>query len=130
MSTSQTGISFPFRLGVKGGVMTSSTNVNKPTHIEEGITQLLLTNKFERTMETHMYSDVRYFNFKTINESLKSLLKYYIVETLKLEPRISVDLEDINIEEIKESDGNKVIAHIKYRILAYNEDEYTLSLEI
>lgn len=130
MSVSQTGISFPFRIGVKGGLALSSTNIYEPTHLEESITQLLLTNKFERPMETHMYSDVRSFVFKTLDESLKNLLKYYIVETLKLEPRIIVTQDDIEIEEVKNGENVKVVAHIGYRIPSYNEDLYEINLEI
>ena len=38
-----TGISFPFRVGVKGGVVMSTTNEREVPHIIEAMKQILLT---------------------------------------------------------------------------------------
>ena len=49
------GVSFPFRIGVKGGIAMSGTNVNSARHIEESIQQILSTRRGERVMETFFY---------------------------------------------------------------------------
>lgn len=126
MAFNHTGVSFPFRLGVKGGIVMSTTDVNSVEHIEESMIQILKTKKFERTMETHMYSDLRSFTFKTIDESLKSLLKYMICEALKLETRITVSQEDITVTQ----EGDSVTADIGYRIPIYGDGIYYLSTQI
>lgn len=126
MAFNQTGVSFPFRLGVKGGIVLSTTDVNSVEHIEESIVQILKTRKFERTMETHMYSDIRSLTFKTIDDSLKTLTKYMISEALKLEKRITVKQEDIIVTDEDEA----LYALIGYRIPQYGEGIYYLKYEI
>ena len=39
------GISFPFRVGVKGGIAMSGTYVNFARHIEESIQQIVSTRR-------------------------------------------------------------------------------------
>lgn len=126
MAFNQTGVSFPFRLGVKGGIVMSTTDINSVEHIEESIVQILKTCKFERTMETHMYSDIRSLTFKTIDESLKIMTKYMICEALKLETRITVSMEDVIITD----EGNVLYALIGYRIPQYGDGVYYLNYEI
>ena len=53
-----TGISFPFRIGTKGGVVMSSTSPTEVPHIVESIKQILTTAFLERTMESGFYSDL------------------------------------------------------------------------
>ena len=110
-----TGISFPFRIGVKGGVVTSTTGVMDVQHIVEAMTQILCTRPMERCMEYHFKSEIDTNIFEPNDVSIKTLLSYQITEALReLEDRISVDSVSI------ESKGSAVIAVIHYTVLAYN----------
>lgn len=113
MSTDYTGISFPIRLNSKGGMMLSSLNNNSVAHIEEAMLQILLTYKMERTMETHFHSDIDSFVFSTIDETEETLLKHFILEALKLEPRVTVSREDIKVVDAGE---NTLKVNISYRL--------------
>ena len=115
-----TGISFPFRIGVKGGVVTSTTGVMDVQHIVEAMTQILLTRPMERCMEYHFKSEIDSSVFEPNDVSIRTLLAYQVKEALtKLEDRISVD--SVNIT----SEGSSVIAVINYTVLAYNTSHTT-----
>ena len=115
-----TGISFPFRIGVKGGVVTSTTNVREVPHIIEAMNQILRTRPMERCMEYHFKSDVDSNIFEPNDTSTQTLIAYQIKEALReLEDRISVDSVDITPE------GSLVIAEIKFTVLAYNSTHTT-----
>ena len=110
-----TGISFPFRIGVKGGVVTSTTSVMDVQHIIEAMTQILLTRPMERCMEYHFKSDFDSSLFEPNDISIRTLLSYQITEALReLEDRIKVDKVTIT------SQDSSVIAEIKFTVLAYN----------
>lgn len=115
-----TGISFPFRIGVKGGVVTSTTNIREVPHIIEAMTQILRTRPMERCMEYHFKSEIDSSLFEPNDDSVKTLIVYQIKEALReLEDRISVDSIDIT------SEGSSVIAEIKFTVLAYNSSHTT-----
>ena len=115
-----TGISFPFRIGVKGGVVTSTTSVMDAQHIIEAMTQILGTRPMERGMEYHFKSEIDSSIFEPNNISIKTLLKYQITEALvELEDRISVDSIDVTLED------SSVIAVINFTVLAYNTSHTT-----
>lgn len=110
-----TGISFPFRIGVKGGVVMSTTSVMDVQHIIEAMTQILLTRPMERCMEYHFKSEIDSSIFEPNDESIETLLSYQITEALgELEDRITVD----SVEII--SEGSTVLAVIRFTVLAYN----------
>jgi phage baseplate assembly protein W len=125
MAIEQTGISFPFRIGVNGGVVISSTSVYDVSHIEESIKQILLTHKFDRTMEPYFYSSIESFVFTKIDDSNATLLRYQVHEALQLEKRIRVDMDDIDIEQC----ADRIKIHIKYTVLVY-ETEYITTVEL
>ena len=77
------GISFPFRVGVKGGIAMSGTDINSARHIEESIQQILSTRRGERVMEYHFGSSVSTSLFEPTDTTLMNLLKYEIVEALE-----------------------------------------------
>ena len=115
-----TGISFPFRIGVKGGVVTSTTGVMDVQHIVEAMTQILCTRPMERCMEYHFKSEVDYSIFEPNDPSVKTLLAYQIKKALQeLEDRITVDSVDVT------SEGSIVIAVINFTVLAYNTSHTT-----
>lgn len=119
-----TGISFPFRIGVKGGVVTSTTGVMDVQHIVEAMTQILGTRPKERCMEYHFKSEIDANIFEPNDVSIKTLLSYQVMEALKeLEDRIVVDSVKI------ESEDSKVIAVIHYTVLAYNTS-HTTSIKV
>lgn len=119
-----TGISFPFRIGVKGGVVTSTTSVMDVQHIIEAMTQILLTRPMERSMEYHFKSDFDTSLFEPNDVSIRTLLSYQITEALReLEDRISVDKVTITSED------SSVIAVIQFKVLAYNTS-HTASIKV
>lgn len=109
------GISFPFRIGVKGGVVTSSTSATEVPHIIEAMTQILCTRPMERGMEFHFKSEIDSLLFEPNNTSIRTMLSYQVAEALRaLEDRISIDSVEIT------SDGSSVIATIHFTALMYN----------
>lgn len=109
------GISFPFRIGVKGGVVTSSTSVSNAQHIIEAMKQILGTRPMERCMEYHFKSDVDSDIFEPNDASCRTLIAYQVEEALReLEDRIEVKSVDVV------SKGSTINAVINFTILAYN----------
>lgn len=110
-----TGISFPFRIGVKGGVVLSSTSVSDAQHIIEAMTQILCTRPRERGMEYHFKSEVDTSIFEPNDTSSQTLIAYQIKEALReLEDRI-----EVNSVKITSMDSS-IFATINFTILAYN----------
>lgn len=110
-----TGISFPFRIGVKGGVVTSTTSVSNAQHIVESMKQILGTRPMERCMEYHFMSDIDSDIFEPNDASCRTLIAYQVEEALReLEDRVKVDSVDIVSED------STVNAVIHFTILAYN----------
>lgn len=110
------GISFPFRIGNKGGIVMSNANLQDVEHIEESIEQILCTCIGERVMNYEFGSELDTDIFKTQDSSLYSLVRYQILEALrKHEPRINVDEQNITISQSKEF----VSVEIKYTLVDY-----------
>ena len=119
-----TGISFPFRIGIKGGVVTSSTSATEVPHIIESMQQILRTFRLERAMEPHIYSELDTIIFEQDDESTYTLLEYYITDALeRLEPRIDVESVDI------ESEDGVVYADIQFKALSYDK-VYSTKLKV
>ena len=119
-----TGISFPFRIGVKGGVVTSTTSTREVPHIIESMKQILRTFKYERTMEYHIYSEIDTDIFEPNDVSTQTLLQYQIKDALaRLEPRIEV--VDVEIS----SSNDTIYATIRFKVLPY-DTEYTSKLKV
>lgn len=110
-----TGISFPFRIGVKGGVVTSTTSVMDVQHIIEAMKQILSTRPMERCMEYHFKSEIDSDIFEPNDASCRTLIAYQVEEALReLEDRIKVDSVEI------ESDDSSIYAVIYFTVLTYN----------
>lgn len=112
----QTGASFPFRIGVRGGVVMSSTSHLSVPHIEEGMAQRLLTNRMERAMDNSVWGDIDTFIFDANDSSTRTMLVKQVVTALKLDPRIEVRERDIDVYSIDEV----VYADIKYKVVMYD----------
>lgn len=118
------GISFPFRIGQKGGVVMSSTSVSDATHISESIQQILLTFKYERGMEYHIYSELDTALFEPNDVSALTLVEYQIKDAIKrLEDRVEVTNVDVY------SENNVLYADISFNILKYNVN-YTNTFKV
>lgn len=109
------GVSFPFRIGVKGGVVMSSTDVNSVPHIEEAIEQILNTRTKERCMEFDFKSELDTHIFEPNDISSHTLIEYQIRESLR-------ELEDrIEVLEVQVFDqDNYIYADIFYKVLTYD----------
>jgi phage baseplate assembly protein W len=97
MAVKYTGISFPFRLSSKGGVQLSSLSESSVARQNEAILQRILTKRFERTMEFHIYSRLHSVIFDSIDDSDIPYVKYLVKEAIHLETRITVKDEDITV---------------------------------
>lgn len=117
MTNGYTGISFPFRIGVKGGVVLSSASTREVPHIIESMEQILRTFRYERTMEAEVYSDIDTNIFEPNDLSTHTLLEYQIEDALqRLEPRIEVKSIDLTAE------GSSVYATIHFKMVSFDTE--------
>lgn len=116
-----TGISYPFRIGSRGGVVMSTTSQFDSTHIDESINQILNTKPNERVMEPDIYSSLETLLFEPNDETLQQVLKSRIVEDLeRLEERIEVEEDDITFSlESDAGDINVLYVTIQYKVIKY-----------
>ena len=106
------GLSFPLRVGNKGGFVMS----NHIGHIEESIVQILSTQFYERVMLPEFGSDIDAHIFDPNEVETHALVQYEIVEALtKYEPRIVIDEEGIEIE----ADGSSMYVTLSYALANY-----------
>lgn len=119
MSRGYTGISFPFKIGNRGGVVMSTTNRYEVPHIIESMEQILGTHKRERKMEKNFGSDLDLQIFEPNEPVTHNIIKYQIVQALKeFEPRVEVKEEDIDIR----AEGESIYATINFTVLRYQSN--------
>jgi len=119
-----TGISFPFRVGNKGGVAMSTTTFLDPQHIQESIIQILKTRIGERVQEPEFGSNIDTFLFSPTDIASANLIAFEVVQALeKWEPRIRITMDDIDVY----LDDTNVVIGIEYEIIDYG---IRVSLEI
>lgn len=124
MNNAFTGISFPFRIGVKGGVVMSSADDKKADHITESLTQLLGTAPKERTMEYSVYCDIPSHLFSLNDIALEKFLESRVREAVnRCESR--VDITSLIVTR----KNNTVYVNLKYVFIPYNQ-EYTALLKV
>ena len=103
------GISFPFRIGGRGGVSMSGKNGTVQQHLQENVMQLLGTLEFERVMNPSKGLEDLSIIFDTLDEASKNLAIFKITEFLALnEPRIEI----VEIDIVTEKVGIDSYAHI------------------
>lgn len=125
-----TGISYPFRISNRGGVVMSTTSKTDPTHIAESIQQIFNTNFLERPMESEVYSSVSLLLFEPNDETLKQVLKSRIVSDIeRLEERVECDEDGIEFEVETENNVEYLYIYITYKIIKYNT-YYTSKIRI
>lgn len=116
-----TGISYPFRISNRGGVVMSTTSRTDPTHIVESIQQIFNTNFLERPMESSIGSTVSALLYEPNDETLKQVLRSRIVSDLeRLEERIECAEEGVKFSVEIENDMEYLYAYITYRVVKYN----------
>ena len=117
-----TGISYPFRISNRGGVVMSTTDRNDPSHIAESIQQIFNTDFSERPMESDIYSNVTALLFEPNDVTLQQVLKTRIVSDLeRLEERIECEEEGIDFNvEVAENGSEYLYANIVYKIVKHN----------
>ena len=124
MSKSYTGISFPFRIGVKGGVVMSSTSSQEVPHIVESMQQILMTRPMERVMEYEIKSEISTFIFDPNDASTKALIANEVERALaELEPRIEVLSVNPYVME------NCIYATIAFKVKKYSET-YSVDIKV
>jgi uncharacterized protein len=113
------GISFPFRIGGRGGVVMSGQDISEQRHIKEGIMQLLGTSEWERVMTPRGLPPLANF-FNNLNETTKNMAIFQITEALNVyEPRVEV--MDIQIHEEEVDEEMRHIVGVTYRVLNNGE---------
>lgn len=132
MSKGYHGLSFPFRVGVKGGLAMSNTTAFSPTHIEESIVQILNTSFDERIMEANFGSQLSTFIFEPNDDSAKNLIKYEICEALKKqESRITVLEEEIELyREIDDKGRSYLYVELPYTVNDYSNSVHTVKANL
>lgn len=109
MDNEYKGISFPFRIGGRGGIVMSGQSITGQEHRKERLKVLLGTRKYERVMRpANGLVDLDIF-FNDLNETTKNMAIFRITETIEeFEPEITV--MDIDIQSEDQVDGS--VAHI------------------
>lgn len=106
------GISFPFHIGVRGGVSTSVANYNTPQKIVESYQQILGTNQYERSMEYEVFSQIDALIFESADETLMKVLEYMVKDALNsLEKRAKVNDVVVGVVE------NYVVAVLNFTVI-------------
>ena len=125
-----TGISFPFRISNRGGVVMSTTSAHDSTHIEESLRQIFSTNFLERPMESSIYTTVSSLLFEPNDIALQQVLKNRIVQDImRLEERVECEEDGIEFVVEVEEDIEYLYAMITYKIIKYNT-YYTSKIKV
>lgn len=115
MAQGYKGISFPFRIGVKGGVVMTTTSRDNISHIKESMQQIILTRQNERCMEQQIYSSVDTHIFDPNDVSTRSLIAFEVEEAIKKnEPRVEV----LSVSTYEKD--NIIWATVTFKVLSYD----------
>ena len=86
------GISFPFRVSVRGGATMSVANTNSVDKIVESMQQIVLTREGERCMEYDVYSQIDKLIFNIDDDTLRQACEYMLKDAInRLETRVTVN---------------------------------------
>lgn len=86
------GISFPFRVSVRGGATMSVANTNSVDKIVESMQQIVLTREGERCMEYDVYSQIDKLIFNIEDDTLRQVCEYMLKDAInRLETRVTVN---------------------------------------
>lgn len=116
-----TGISYPFRISNRGGVVMTTTGQNDPSHIAESIQQIFNTNFLERPMEADVYTTATALLFEPNDITLQQVLRSRIVDDItRLENRVECAESDISFEVEEENGSMYLYVVISYKIIKFN----------
>lgn len=124
MSNNYTGISFPFRIGVKGGVAMSSTSSSEAPHIVESLTQIIGTRPMERVMEYRIKCEVSTYVFDPNDESTRALIAY---ECQKAIEECDERVEVVSVKPFTED--NIIYVNVVFRVKKY-EGTYSVNIKV
>lgn len=104
------GISFPFRIGIRGGVAMSEDSYTALPHLHEALQQVIGTSVGERPMLPEFGSEVDTSIFETDSQSSRTMLEFQV------KGAIEAHLKDIvNLHEVTSFfEGSVVSVNIKY----------------
>ncbi len=121
-----TGISFPFRVGSRGGCVMSTTSETDPTHIIESIKQIFGTNYLERVMEPEVYSELDNLLFEPNDETLQAIIQRNIEDAIeRLEERVEIASDGMVFKSVQRDDGIcYLFVDITFTIIKY-ETQFT-----
>ena len=86
------GISFPFRVSVRGGATMSVANTKSVDKIVESMQQIVLTREGERCMEYDVYSQIDKLIFNIEDDTLRQVCEYMLKDAInRLETRVTVN---------------------------------------
>lgn len=120
------GISYPFRVGIKGGVVMSAVDDFSVAHMSESIQQIILTRPMERSMSFEIFSDVDAEVFAPNDISSHTLLSYQIKKAIEThEPRVKVSHVDVR----EGDEGNQVFVRVHYTLLNF-EGIHTVDVKV
>lgn len=86
------GISFPFRVSIRGGATMSVANTNSVDKIVESMQQIVLTREGERCMEYDVYSQIDKLIFNIEDDTLRQVCEYMLRDAInRLETRVTVN---------------------------------------
>ena len=118
------GISFPFKIGVRGGVVMSATNATDAPHTVESIKQILCTKPMERIMEYQIKSEVSTFIFDQNDESTRALVAYECKKSIEeCDPRVEV------VSVVPYADGSCIMATVNFRVKSY-QNTYSVNVKV
>lgn len=122
-----TGISFPFRVGVKGGIVLSTADDKTITHLVESMQQILLTRPLERSMEFEVHSDIDSDIFSPNDVSSHTLIAHQVRKALtELEPRIQVNSVDV----VEGEQENAVIVKVYFSVNSFDGEVYSAYMKV
>ena len=106
------GVSFPFRIGSRGRVVSNKLDDFDESLIEDSLKQIILTRRGERPMEPEFGSDVMDLVFQSSLPSLDSVVEQLLTEAIeRWEPR--VELNQVTVER----DYVTIYVRVSYTIL-------------
>ena len=124
VSSEYTGISFPFRIGVKGGVAMSSTSATDAPHIVESITQIIGTKPMERIMEYQVHSDISTYIFDPNDESTRALIAYECQKAIEEnDQRVEV------VSVVPYTEDDVIYATVNFRVKIYS-GTYSVNVKV
>ena len=89
------GISFPFRIGIRGGVVMSEDTYLDLAHLKDSLHQVICTSVGERCLHPEFGSEIATSIFEPDSQSSKTMLEFQTREAIKKDLDHIVELQGI-----------------------------------